>query len=135
MEEEEKDDVKTWFRKRVMQAKQFQPVAVLNQKLKGLDIFESNAVLASSPPINGGVHGGSVIVPPERQQTQSLREPDEYVTRVHWQKMGSNDLCLDPTCRKPLGVVNGSVNCEILHVQPRADFLFLFFFVEWGTNL
>ncbi|KAI5785083.1 FYVE zinc finger-domain-containing protein [Peziza echinospora] len=108
VEEEEKDDVKTWFRKRVMQAKQFQPVAVLNQKLKGLDIFESNAVLASSPPINGG----SAIAPPERQQTQSLKEPDEYVTRIHWQKTGSNDLCLDPTCRKPLGVVNGSVNCR-----------------------
>ena len=51
---------------------------------------------------------------PVRQPVQDLREPDEFVTRIHWQKTGSNDLCLDPTCRKPLGVVNGSVNYETL---------------------
>jgi rabenosyn-5 len=43
LEEVEQDDVKNWFRKQVVKAKRFQPVAVLNQKLKGLEVFESNA--------------------------------------------------------------------------------------------
>ncbi|KAF8477389.1 FYVE zinc finger-domain-containing protein [Kalaharituber pfeilii] len=110
VEEEEKDDVKTWFRKQMLKAKQqFQPVVALNQKLKGLDIFESNATLTPSPPSNGIIYGNGSG---STSNTQDLRDPDELVTRAHWQRSTSNDYCLEPTCRKPLGVVNGSVNCR-----------------------
>ncbi|KAF8423122.1 FYVE zinc finger-domain-containing protein [Tirmania nivea] len=115
VEEEEKDDVKTWFRKRVLKAKQqFQPVAALNQKLKGLDIFESNATLTPSPPSNGlavCVNGGGGN-PTQKAPQHDLRDPDELVTRAHWQRTSANDFCLEPACRRPLGVVNGCVNCR-----------------------
>ena len=114
VEEAEKDDVKTWFRKSVLKAKQqFQPVAVLNQKLKGLDIFESNAIFSPSPPSNGLAILGSGGTPAQKATQQDPRDPDELVTRSHWQRTTSNDFCLDPTCRKPLGVVNGCVNCVL----------------------
>ena len=45
---EEQDEVKNWFEAQMHKAKKFQPLAVLNQKLKGLDVFESNDV--PSPP-------------------------------------------------------------------------------------
>lgn len=97
---------------------QFQPVAALNQKLKGLDIFESNATLTPSPPSNGlavfgnggGIGGGGNSTPKVPQQ--DLRDPDELVTRAHWQRTSANDFCLEPACRRPLGVVSGCVNCE-----------------------
>jgi hypothetical protein len=45
---EEQDEVKNWFESQMQKAKKFQPLAVLNQKLKGLDVFESND--APTPP-------------------------------------------------------------------------------------
>jgi hypothetical protein len=45
---EEQDEVKNWFEAQMHKAKKFQPLAVLNQKLKGLDVFESND--APTPP-------------------------------------------------------------------------------------
>ncbi|KAF8429892.1 FYVE zinc finger-domain-containing protein [Terfezia claveryi] len=116
VEEEEKDDVKTWFRKRVLKAKQqFQPVTALNQKLKGLDIFESNAPSTPSPPSNGLAvfsNGGGGGNPTPKAPQQDSRDPDELVTRAHWQRTSANDFCLEPACRRPLGVVNGCVNCR-----------------------
>ena len=94
---------------------QFQPVAALNQKLKGRDIFESNATFTPSPPSNGLVvfanGGGGGNSAPKAPQ-QDLRDPDELVMRAHWQRTSVNDFCLEPACRRPLGVVNGCVNCE-----------------------
>ncbi|RPB10603.1 hypothetical protein P167DRAFT_607133 [Morchella conica CCBAS932] len=101
----EKDDISTWFRKRIIKAKTFQPVTVLNQKLKGLDVFESND--APSPTTNGGGGGGiSSLVAAEAP------DPDLAVTRHHWQRSTNDDYCLDPMCQKPLGALNGSVNCR-----------------------
>jgi len=94
----EKDDITTWFRKRMLKAKTFQPVAVLNQRLKGLDVFEAND--APADPQQG------------YQQPPQLRDADYHVTRAHWQKSYGDDHCLDPTCQRPLGVVNGCVNCR-----------------------
>jgi rabenosyn-5 len=88
----------------MLKAKSFQPVAVLNQKLKGLDVFESNEVLSMSGP-----SVGNSTVPEER-------DPDYFVTRAHWQRSTMDDYCLDPVCRKPLGAVNGSVNCMLSSV-------------------
>lgn len=104
--EVEQDEVKNWFDKQVLKAKKFQPLAVINQKLKGLDVFESNdgAAALSRAPVT--VAGNRTPVPEHRP------DPDEVVTRKHWQRTGYNDLCTDPTCGKRLGSVNGSVNCR-----------------------
>ncbi|KAH0551618.1 hypothetical protein GP486_007163 [Trichoglossum hirsutum] len=102
LEEVEQDDVKNWFRKQMVKAKRFQPVAVLNQKLKGLEVFESNASVSSSAPASSGVATSEVSRP----------DPDEAVTRTHWQRPSGNDSCSEPTCGKHLGVVNGNVNCR-----------------------
>jgi rabenosyn-5 len=91
-------------------AKKFQPLAVLNQKLKGLDVFESND---APPPVSNPIGVSTVEAPPPR------REPDEEVTRAHWQRPGYRDVCSDPTCVRPistsqiaLGGNSTSVNCR-----------------------
>lgn len=101
----EQDEVKTWFDKQVVKAKKFQPLAVINQKLKGLDVFESND---SPPPPNltSTVPNNRVSSVPEPL------DPDEVVTRSHWQRAGYSDLCTEPACGKRLGAVTGSVNCR-----------------------
>lgn len=86
----------------MVKAKKFQPLAVLNQKLKGLDVFESNDTPV--PPI---VAPGSASAPEPR-----VVDPDEMVTRAHWQRQGYQDVCSDPICERPLGARNGSVNCR-----------------------
>ncbi|APA13172.1 hypothetical protein sscle_10g079420 [Sclerotinia sclerotiorum 1980 UF-70] len=102
----EQDEVKNWFDKQVIKAKKFQPLAVINQKLKGLDVFESNDAPTFSSPIPNTL-SGSRITP------ESVRlDPDEVITRTHWQKSGFNDTCTEPICGKRLGAVNGSVNCR-----------------------
>jgi len=98
----------------MMKAKQFQPVALLNQKLKGLEVFESNdnsiplytpaPTTVSSQNVNQ-----SSYMPPPREL-----DPDEVVTKTHWQRGTGRDLCTDPMCGKPLGTTNGSVNCGSL---------------------
>ena len=94
-------------------AKKFQPLAVLNQKLKGLDVFESND--APTPPLLPQA-SSSVALP---EPAPPRRDPDEEVTRVHWQKHGYRDVCSDPTCARPitnsqmaLGSNSISVNCR-----------------------
>jgi rabenosyn-5 len=82
----------------MLKAKTFQPVAVLNQKLKGLDVFESNDEIAAAAP------QASASPPPQ--------DPDLYVTRTHWQKQSGGDVCRAGGCGRPLGAVNGSVNCR-----------------------
>lgn len=93
-------------------AKKFQPLAVLNQKLKGLDVFESNDSPAPSPSLNPVAISITEAPPPHR-------EPDEEVTRTHWQRPGYRDFCSDPVCARPistsqiaLGGSNSAVNCR-----------------------
>lgn len=88
----------------MLKAKSFQPVAVLNQKLKGLDVFESNEALVTAGPSSNPIISGAT--------TTEERDPDYLVTRAHWQRSTMDDYCLDPVCQKPLGAVNGSVNCR-----------------------
>ncbi|CCX14992.1 hypothetical protein FPQ18DRAFT_330445 [Pyronema domesticum] len=106
----EKDDITTWFRKRMLKAKTFQPVAVLNQKLKGLDVFETNEVPAIQQQQQQQQYPGQTIQP--YASTTPQPDADFYVTRSHWQKSYGDDYCLDPSCQRPLGVVNGCVNCR-----------------------
>ncbi|KAF2261292.1 hypothetical protein CC78DRAFT_470712 [Lojkania enalia] len=113
--EEEQDEVKTWFRTQMTKAKKFQPLAVLNQKLKGLDVFESNDAAPTPPVLSNPTSGVPSPEPPLVR-----RDPDEEVTRAHWQRVGYRDVCSDPTCGRPivstsqlaLGNNSTAVNCR-----------------------
>ena len=98
----EQDEVKTWFKKQMVKAKKFQPLAVLNQKLKGLDVFEANegqAPLSQAPGIAASAE-------------PSAAAPDDLVSKSHWQRPSPGDRCLEPICGQALGSRNGSVNCR-----------------------
>ncbi|TQS32357.1 hypothetical protein Golomagni_07327, partial [Golovinomyces magnicellulatus] len=101
--EEEQDEVKTWFDKQVHRAKRFQPLSMLNQKLRGLDVFESNE--SQHPTVQ-------VAHVPGRAIPEAPVDPDEFITRHHWQRSTTHDLCTDPACGKNLGPINGSINCR-----------------------
>lgn len=94
----EQDEVKTWFDKQVLKAKRFQPLSIINQKLRGLDVFESNE---STLPTG-----------PTTRPTDTPIDPDELITRNHWQKQTFDDICTEPACGARLGAVNGSINCR-----------------------
>ena len=85
-------------------AKRFQPLAVLNQKFKGLDVFEPNEIPKSPEP----KPISSVASTPE----PTPPDPDEVVTRTHWQRRGLDDKCGEPECGRRLTSNNGSVNCR-----------------------
>ncbi|KAK7748224.1 carboxypeptidase Y-deficient [Diatrype stigma] len=105
--EVEQDEVKTWFDKQVLKAKKFQPLSIINQKLRGLDVFESNESLPPPPT-------PTLVQPTTRSSPlpELPFDPDDVITRSHWQRSGIHDLCTDPACGKRLGAVNGSVNCR-----------------------
>ncbi|KAF2870460.1 hypothetical protein BDV95DRAFT_495449 [Massariosphaeria phaeospora] len=113
--EQEQDEVKNWFEAQMQKAKRFQPLAVLNQKLKGLDVFESND--APSPPPVASPPGGSAPAP--EPAAVARRDADEEVARNHWQRPSYRDACADPTCGRPitgstmaLGANSTAVNCR-----------------------
>lgn len=89
-------------------AKRFQPLAVLNQKLRGLDVFESND--------NG--QAAAVTRGPAAQATSTsdysrVLDPDEAITKEHWQIRNLyDDICLEPSCGRRLNATNGCVNCR-----------------------
>jgi rabenosyn-5 len=100
----QQDEVKTWFDKQVSKARKFQPLSLINQKLRGLEAFEANE---SQPmPANGSASQG------HGQKAPEVVDPELFVTRSHWQKSRGDDLCTDPACGKRLGPLNGSVNCR-----------------------
>lgn len=100
--------MKDWFEKQVKKAKKFQPLAILNQKLRGLDVFESNdgglAGPVSAPSSNTGT--------PSKSPEPPRIDPDEVVTRTHWQKPGPDDMCAEPSCGRRLNAANGRINCR-----------------------
>ncbi|KAI1362021.1 FYVE zinc finger protein [Xylaria arbuscula] len=100
----EQDEVKSWIDKQVLKAKRFQPLSLINQKLRGLDVFESNESAPPPPPVS--VRTSRAPVP------ETHIDPDDLITTSHWQRSGINDLCTDPACGKRLGAVNGSINCR-----------------------
>ncbi|KAI1503384.1 FYVE zinc finger protein [Biscogniauxia marginata] len=100
----EQDEVKTWIDKQVLKAKRFQPLSLINQKLRGLEVFESNETLP--PPSAMTSRNPRVPIP------EVPIDPDDLITKSHWQRQCPSDLCTDPACGKRLGAVNGSVNCR-----------------------
>ena len=98
--EAEQDEVKNWFDKQVLKAKRFQPLSLINQKLRGLDVFESN----ETQPVTVSPAPGKVI--------ETVVDPEELVTRKHWQRVTGNDKCTDPLCERRAGPLGGSVNCR-----------------------
>lgn len=101
-------------------AKRFQPLAVLNQKLKGLDVFESNENIQSSfagpssrplAPASSLSSSSQVPVPVPDSVAKPL-DPDDVITKEHWQPRTFNDVCLEPTCGKRLNATNGCVHCR-----------------------
>ncbi|KAK3380722.1 FYVE zinc finger-domain-containing protein [Lasiosphaeria ovina] len=98
--EAEQDEVKTWFDKQVLKAKRFQPLSLINQKLRGLDVFESNETQPLPVPSGPG------------RPVETVIDPEELVARKHWQRPMGNDTCTDPLCERKLGPLNGSVNCR-----------------------
>ncbi|KAK3076791.1 hypothetical protein LTS18_012049, partial [Coniosporium uncinatum] len=112
LEEIEQDEVKTWFKTQLVKAKKFQPLAVLNQKLKGLDVFESNdPPILPVPSTTSHSRNQSGQATPEPAQ-RVAQDPDELVARAHWQRPGYADSCAEPMCGKRLGGVNGNINCR-----------------------
>ena len=119
IEVEEQDEVKDWFKQQMTKAKKFQPLAVLNQKLKGLDVFESNNEVArtsnpSLPTQSTAIpnrDGTTTPVPPPRPK--EVIDPDDAVSKSHWQRRSGYDACSDPTCGKRLASTStGTVNCR-----------------------
>ena len=101
LEEVKQKEAKDWFKTQMVKAKRFQPLAVLNQKFKGLDVFDSDD-RPQSPQLQANA------APPEPSQPG----PEEVVTRAHWQRHGPNDACSEPACGKRLTTANGNVNCR-----------------------
>ena len=97
-------------------AKRFQPLAVLNQKLKGLDVFESNAIqtshLVSSTPPRSSTPSHTTPTQSSTAVPESRLDPDDVVAKAHWQRSSGHDSCSDPLCGKRLGNTNGNINCR-----------------------
>ncbi|KAJ4377144.1 carboxypeptidase Y-deficient [Didymella sp. IMI 355093] len=84
--EEEQDEVKNWFEEQMVKAKKFQPLAVLNQKLKGLDVFESN----SSPTPPPGTHSRSASNTRAGHDTPPAPSSAETPRRKSQERIGSD---------------------------------------------
>lgn len=100
--------MKDWFKAQMDKAKRFQPLAVLNQKLKGLDVFESN----EEPQLSAATASRNSLGPTSSEQPPRPIDPDEVVTRAHWQSRGPYDVCLEPTCGQRFTMTNTGVNCR-----------------------
>ncbi|KAK3640628.1 carboxypeptidase Y-deficient [Elasticomyces elasticus] len=115
LEEIEQDEAKTWFKQQMVKTKKFQPLQMLNQKLRGLDIFESNNEISPPPtatPPQGSRGASPAPLPPPPRLTETPLEPDDVVVKSHWQRASGHDGCADPMCGKRLGPNNGQVNCR-----------------------
>ncbi|KAJ5234030.1 uncharacterized protein N7469_005796 [Penicillium citrinum] len=107
LEDGTQDEVKDWFKIQMEKAKRFQPLAVLNQKLKGLDVFESNENQAASVP-NRPLASHTLPT----TETPKLLDPEDLITKEHWQAGCMYDVCLEPSCGQRLNATNGCVNCR-----------------------
>ncbi|ODM14859.1 hypothetical protein SI65_09611 [Aspergillus cristatus] len=118
LEDDRQDEVKDWFKVQMEKAKRFQPLAVLNQKLKGLDVFESNENIQpslagpSTRPLAPASSSSAQVPVPAPDSGPRPLDPDDVITKEHWQPRTFNDVCLEPTCGKRLNATNGCVHCR-----------------------
>ncbi|KAJ2900248.1 hypothetical protein MKZ38_002530 [Zalerion maritima] len=112
----EQDEVRSWFDKQVLKAKRFQPLSlfVATQKLRGLEVFESNESLPLAAPSSSfsAPIPSAPVVSRGPADPPSPIDPDDLITRKHWQRSTPSDVCTEPTCGKNLGPLVGSVNCR-----------------------
>lgn len=47
-----------------------------------------------------------------RPPLDTVIDPEQLVTRKHWQRSTGNDRCTEPACGKSLGPLTGSINCR-----------------------
>jgi rabenosyn-5 len=78
---------------------------MINMKLRGLEVFESNETNLISPPLVSASSASKLPI-------EAPIDPEELITRHHWQRSTGYDMCTDPTCGKGLGPINGNVNCR-----------------------
>ncbi|KAF2771918.1 hypothetical protein EJ03DRAFT_11558 [Teratosphaeria nubilosa] len=112
LEEIEQDEAKTWFKQQMVKAKKFQPLQILNQKLRGLEVFESNNDVAPVGTMSQRQGSGNVSPAPPPRPVDTPPNPDDIITRAHWQRPTGYDACSDPLCGRRLGAVAGQVNCR-----------------------
>jgi len=88
-------------------------LAVLNQRLRNLDVFEPNGSTIS-PRSSSARRGSRQEGSPARAAIQEVKpvDPDELVDQSHWQRPSQFDECTDPQCGRRLGNQNGMVNCR-----------------------
>lgn len=101
------DEVRTWFDKQVNKAKRFQPLSLINQKLRGLEVFESNE---SVPPPTQAMAPSGPKAP--AMLPEMPFDPDDIIHKSHWQRQGPHDACTEPSCGRQVGAVNGCINCR-----------------------
>lgn len=96
----------------MVKAKRFQPLQMLNQKLRGLEAFESNND-TPPPSVVTPSQGSRVASPaPLPRPAESAPEPDDIINKSHWQRPTGHDACSDPMCGKRLLGAAGPVNCR-----------------------
>lgn len=78
---------------------------MINMKLRGLDVFESNESNPATPP-------PAVATSSSKLPIETPVDPEEFITRSHWQRSTGYDICTDPACGKGLGPINGNINCR-----------------------
>jgi len=128
LEEVEQDEAKTWFKQQMVKARKFQPLQLLNQKLRGLEVFESNnnnpdiGPLPHPPPLTATQ---SSTVPHPSSRTASPRppaplDPEDLITKAHWQRPSPPpyDVCSDPLCPKPRPAPIHCRHCGKLFCEP-----------------
>lgn len=99
----------------MVKAKKFQPLQLLNQKLRGLDVFESNndtAPAPSSVAVQTSRMQSPARIPQPAPPIEHKPDPEDLITRAHWQRAMGGDVCADPLCGKRLGAVAGQINCR-----------------------
>ena len=117
IQEEEQDEIQDWFKSQVIKAKKFQPLALLNQKFKGLDVFDLNeerrSASASPAPTSRRNSSQAVAVPLQPEPVPSrIVDADDVITKDHWQRYTRDGSCSDPLCDRRLGGLDGRVNCR-----------------------
>lgn len=107
IEKTEEDQIKSWFKKKVVKAKQLQSVtSVFSTKFSKLDLFDmDDSGDGSSTAVN-------TKKPPPASANSVPVAPPVIVTKAHWQKPTGFDKCSDIVCERPLNTRNGMVNCR-----------------------